>query len=140
MNFMAAIGPDFKAGRVDALPVSNADVGATAARLLNLTPKPSRQSDRAGNDGSGCFPVAPSPRAFARHRQIAAVSQWPAHRAGISSAWGTQRYFDAADFRPDPRARGRWRQKQKRRGKPAAAYAATRLGFTRRSAKSSMLR
>ena len=40
MNFMAAIGPDFKAGYVDALPVSNADVGATAARLLGLTPKP----------------------------------------------------------------------------------------------------
>ncbi|MBV9458733.1 MAG: alkaline phosphatase family protein, partial [Bradyrhizobium sp.] len=40
MNFMAAIGPDFKAGYVDALPVSNADVGATAAKLLGLTPKP----------------------------------------------------------------------------------------------------
>src|SRR6266704_3241700 len=39
MNFMAAIGPDFKAGYVDALPVSNADVGATAARLMGLTPK-----------------------------------------------------------------------------------------------------
>ena len=32
MNFMAAIGPDFKAGYVDSLPVSNADVGATAAQ------------------------------------------------------------------------------------------------------------
>ena len=32
MNFMAAIGPDFKSGYVDALPVSNADVGATAAQ------------------------------------------------------------------------------------------------------------
>ena len=28
MNFMAAIGPDFKAGYVDPLPVSNADVGS----------------------------------------------------------------------------------------------------------------
>src|ERR1700724_1796034 len=36
MNFMAAIGPDFKAGYVDPLPVSNADVGMTAARLLDL--------------------------------------------------------------------------------------------------------
>src|SRR6266702_8944628 len=34
MNFMAAIGPDFKAGYADALPVSNADVGATAAKIL----------------------------------------------------------------------------------------------------------
>src|ERR1700736_2712330 len=39
MNFMAAMGPDFKAGYVDPLPVSNADVGMTAARLLNLAPK-----------------------------------------------------------------------------------------------------
>jgi hypothetical protein len=35
-NFMAAIGPDFKAGYVDALPVSNADVGITAAHLMGL--------------------------------------------------------------------------------------------------------
>jgi hypothetical protein len=38
LNFMAAIGPDFKAGYVDALPVSNADVGMTIAQLLALHP------------------------------------------------------------------------------------------------------
>lgn len=32
MNFMAAIGPDFKSGYVDALPVSNADVGRPPRR------------------------------------------------------------------------------------------------------------
>jgi hypothetical protein len=36
LNFMAAIGPDFKAGYVDPLPVSNADVGITIANLLGL--------------------------------------------------------------------------------------------------------
>jgi hypothetical protein len=36
MNFMAATGPDFKTGYVDALPVSNADVGMTVAQLLDL--------------------------------------------------------------------------------------------------------
>ncbi len=36
MNFMAAIGPDFKAGYVDPLPVSNADVGMTISQLLGL--------------------------------------------------------------------------------------------------------
>ena len=35
-NFMAAIGPDFKAGFADPAPVSNADVGMTIARLLRL--------------------------------------------------------------------------------------------------------
>src|ERR1700681_2258522 len=36
MNFMAAIGPDFKSAYVDPLPVSNADVGMTIAQLLSL--------------------------------------------------------------------------------------------------------
>ena len=36
MNFMAAIGPDFKAGFIDEAPVSNADVGKTLARILRL--------------------------------------------------------------------------------------------------------
>jgi hypothetical protein len=36
MNFMAAIGPDFKAEFVDPAPVSNADVGMTVARILGL--------------------------------------------------------------------------------------------------------
>ena len=36
MNFMAAIGPDFRRGFVDEAPVSNADMGQTLARLLGL--------------------------------------------------------------------------------------------------------
>jgi type I phosphodiesterase/nucleotide pyrophosphatase len=36
MNFMAAIGPDFKAGFADEAPVSNADVGKTLAQVLGL--------------------------------------------------------------------------------------------------------
>ena len=36
LNFMAAIGPDFKAGYVDPLPVNNADVGMTIAGLMGL--------------------------------------------------------------------------------------------------------
>jgi hypothetical protein len=36
MNFMAAIGPDFKAGFIDPAPVSNADVGMTIAGILGL--------------------------------------------------------------------------------------------------------
>ena len=35
-NFMAAIGPDFKAHYVDSMPASNADIGRTLMRLLNL--------------------------------------------------------------------------------------------------------
>jgi hypothetical protein len=36
MNFMAAVGPDFKSGFVDTAPVSNADVGMTIAQILGL--------------------------------------------------------------------------------------------------------
>lgn len=35
-NFQAMIGPDFKNGFIDAAPTSNADVGKTIARLLDL--------------------------------------------------------------------------------------------------------
>ncbi len=44
-NFMAAIGPDFKAGFVDPAPVSNADLAVTLERILKLkvTPKGSLQ-------------------------------------------------------------------------------------------------
>jgi arylsulfatase A-like enzyme len=35
-NFMAAIGPDFKAGYKDGAPVSNADIAPTAAKILDL--------------------------------------------------------------------------------------------------------
>ena len=37
MNFMAAIGPDFKAGFIDKAPVSNADVGKTIGQILGLS-------------------------------------------------------------------------------------------------------
>jgi hypothetical protein len=40
LNFTAAIGPDFKRGFVDPVPVSNADVGHTMLTLLRLSPKP----------------------------------------------------------------------------------------------------
>jgi len=36
MNFMAAIGPDFRTGFVNTSPVSNADIGMTMAYLLGL--------------------------------------------------------------------------------------------------------
>ena len=38
-NFMAATGPDFRAGFVDPAPASNADVGRTIAHLMGLQPR-----------------------------------------------------------------------------------------------------
>jgi hypothetical protein len=39
MNFMAAIGPDFKTGFADSAPASNADIGKTIAQILHLNIK-----------------------------------------------------------------------------------------------------
>jgi hypothetical protein len=38
LNFMAAIGPDFRTGFIDEAPVSNADIGKTIFAILNLPP------------------------------------------------------------------------------------------------------
>ena len=61
LNFMAAIGPDFKSGYVDPLPVSNADVGTTAAKLLGLIPKP--KGDLIGRVMTEAMPNGAMPRA-----------------------------------------------------------------------------
>ena len=52
LNFTAAIGPDFKSGYVDPLPVSNADVGATAAKTPGPHAESQGQADRPRHDGS----------------------------------------------------------------------------------------
>ena len=95
MNFMAAIGPDFKAGYVDALPVSNADVGATAARLLNLTQKP--KGNLIGRVITEAMPNGATPQAFS-----GTVKSQPSAN-GLRTVLNfqrvlAQRYFDAAGF------------------------------------------
>jgi len=95
MNFMAAIGPDFKAGFVDALPVSNADVGATAARILGLTQKP--KGELIGRVMTEAMPNGATPRAFS-----GSVKSQPS-AGGLRTVLNfqrvlTQRYFDAAGF------------------------------------------
>jgi hypothetical protein len=95
MNFMAAIGPDFKAAYVDALPVSNADVGATAARLLGLTQKPN--GVLLGRVITEAMPNGVTPQAFS----VTVKSQPSAN--GLRTVLNSQRvlsqrYFDAAGF------------------------------------------
>ena len=95
MNFMAAIGPDFKAGYADALPVSNADVGATAAKILGLSPKP--KGELIGRVMSEAMPNGKTPKAFS------GVAKSQAAANGLRTVLnfqrvGSQRYFDAAGF------------------------------------------
>lgn len=94
-NFMAAIGPDFKAGYVDALPVSNADVGITAAHLLGLTRK--ANGELIGRVMSEAMPNGATPEV-----KSDSVSSEP-DAQGLRTVLqlqtvGPQRYFDVAGF------------------------------------------
>lgn len=60
LNFMAAIGPDFRQGFVDPAPASNADIGITMARLLQLS-IPTRGT-LAGRPLLEAMPGQPVPR------------------------------------------------------------------------------
>jgi arylsulfatase A-like enzyme len=95
MNFSAAIGPDFKSGYVDALPVSNADVGATAAKVMGLTQKP--KGPLLGRVMTEAMPNGATPQAYA-----GTIKSKPAAN-GLRTVLnfqrvGTQRYFDTAGF------------------------------------------
>jgi hypothetical protein len=95
MNFMAAIGPDFKAGYVDALPVSNADVGMTIAQLMGL--HPANQGGLTGRVISEALPNGIIPKAAS----ATSVSKPAAN--GLQTVLKfqrvlTQRYFDVAGF------------------------------------------
>jgi arylsulfatase A-like enzyme len=95
LNFTAAIGPDFKAGYVDPLPVSNADVGKTIAQLMNL-----RANSNGGLEGrvmSEALPGGIVPKAA----DGSIVSKPAANGLKTVVKYQrvlSQRYFDVAGF------------------------------------------
>jgi hypothetical protein len=95
MNFMAAIGPDFKRGFVDEAPVSNADIGQTSAHLLGLKiPFKGGLRGRVVEEAlpGGAMPAVTS--ASLRSKPGAAGLQ----TVVLYQQVGTTRYFDAAGF------------------------------------------
>jgi hypothetical protein len=95
LNFTAAIGPEFKTDYVSPLPVSNADVGATAARILGLAPK--RNGYLVGRVMTEAMPDGPIPESFSE-----TVQSDPAAN-GLRTVLHfqrvrDQRYLDAAGF------------------------------------------
>ncbi|WP_184083651.1 alkaline phosphatase family protein [Afipia massiliensis] len=95
MNFMAAIGPDFKTGYIDTLPVSNADVGVTAAKLLGLDRKP--KGSLVGRVLTEAMPNGVTPKGFT------GTIAGPRAANGLRTVLQfqrvlDQRYFDAAGF------------------------------------------
>ncbi len=95
MNFMAAIGPDFKKGFVDEAPVSNADVGKTLARILGLKVKDhgkliGRVLGEAMPGGKTPRPITETARSEPAAGGLATVLNY--------QRVGKTRYFDAAGF------------------------------------------
>ena len=95
MNFMAAIGPDFKAGFVDEAPVSNADAGKTISRILGL-------NIRAKGHLIGRLMTEAMPGGRTPHVLTQTVRSQPAAN-GLRTVLHYQtvretRYFDAAGF------------------------------------------
>jgi predicted AlkP superfamily pyrophosphatase or phosphodiesterase len=95
MNFMAAIGPDFRAGYADTLPVSNADVGTTAAKLLGLTPKP--HGNLIGRVMTEAMPNGATPKSTSDSMKSAASVNGLRTVLNFQRV-GAQRYFDTAGF------------------------------------------
>jgi arylsulfatase A-like enzyme len=95
LNFMAAIGPSFKAGFVDETPVSNADVGQTIARILGL--RIQSKGKLAGRVITEAMPGGKVPAHVSR-----TLRSKPA-RNGLQTTLryqvvGKTRYFDAGGF------------------------------------------
>jgi arylsulfatase A-like enzyme len=95
LNFTAAIGPDFKAGYIDPLPVSNADVGKTIAELMNL-----RAAANGGLEGRVMSEALPN--GIVPKVADGTITSKPAAN-GLKTVVKfqrvlTQRYFDAAGF------------------------------------------
>src|SRR5258705_3521728 len=93
LNFTAAIGPDFKSGYVDPPPVSNPDVGATAAKIMGLTQK--AKGKLIGRVMTEAMPNGATPTAHA-----GTVKSRPA-ADGLRTVLnfqrvGSQRHFDTA--------------------------------------------
>jgi hypothetical protein len=95
MNFMAALGPDFKRGFVDEAPVGNADVGRTIAHILRLNVPAKGQL--LGRVMGEAFLDAPMPRFETRSEQSPPAANGLRTILNYQEV-GSVRYFDAAGF------------------------------------------
>ena len=83
MNFMAAIGPDFKTGFVDEAPVSNADVGKTLAQPAR--PQDPDKGKLMGRVIEEALPGGAHAARRSRRAQSPPSADGPADRAGVSA-------------------------------------------------------
>jgi arylsulfatase A-like enzyme len=95
MNFMAAIGPDFKSGHVNEAPVSNADIGMTIAKVLGL--KISTNGTLIGRVIEEALPGGSNPQ-VENFVQRATPDRNGLATILVGQRVGQTRYFDAAGF------------------------------------------
>jgi arylsulfatase A-like enzyme len=95
MNFMAAIGPSFRRGYVDAAPVSNADVGRTIAHLLGLDI--ASKGTLAGRVMREAMPGGKPPRFVRRAKRSEPGTRGLRTVLNFQTVGGV-RYLDAAGF------------------------------------------
>ena len=94
-NFMAAIGPSFKAGYIDPAPVSNADIAPTLAHIAGITlPAKGKLKGRVIGEA-----LAGGSEATAVRKTIQSAPAENGARTILNfQQVGEQRYFDAAGF------------------------------------------
>jgi hypothetical protein len=95
MNFMAAAGPDFKAGFADEAPVSNADIGRTIAHILKL--KLTEKGHLLGRVIEEALPGGAMPTAE-KHTDQSSPGANGLRTVLTYQRVGSARYFDAAGF------------------------------------------
>ena len=107
LNNMAAMGPDFKKGFVDAAPVSNADITPTLAAILGFAmhPKGSLQGRAIGEALAG----APDPKAPPQQNMASSPANGQ-RTVLLYQEFDGHRYFDTAclavqDVKPDSACR-----------------------------------
>jgi hypothetical protein len=95
LNFMGAIGPDFKTGFIDDAPVSNADIGKTIFAILNLAPP--AHGKLIGRVLSEAMPGGITPDFTSRTRASDPDKNGLRTILRYQTVGGTK-YFDAAGF------------------------------------------
>jgi arylsulfatase A-like enzyme len=94
-NFMAAIGPDFKAGYADPAPISNADIAPTLAHVMGLE-LPARGTLKGRVISEALQGGTDTP--FRRDVQKSAPGPNGTQTILDFETVGNERYFDAAGF------------------------------------------
>ncbi len=94
-NFMAAIGPDFKAGYSDPAPVSNADIAPTLAAIAGIGLKP--KGTLTGRVIREALPGGTEVKALRRTLQSEPAQNGVRTILKLQKV-GETRYFDAAGF------------------------------------------